>query len=70
MDQESVERTDACRDALAVSVDRAAEMCALGRVTLYQMMAAGQLPFVKVGRRRLLLVEDLRALLASNRRVA
>ena len=52
---------------LAVSVEEAAEISSLGRSTLYELMTAGRLPFVKLGNRRLLLVRDLEALLAAHR---
>lgn len=55
------------RDALALSVDDAARQSGLGRTTLYELMQAGQLPFAKIGARRLILVDDLRALLAAHR---
>ncbi|MFK0045273.1 helix-turn-helix domain-containing protein [Streptomyces sp. NPDC090741] len=34
------------------TVEFAAELLSLGRSTLYELMAAGELPFVKVGRAR------------------
>ena len=52
---------------LAVSVADAAQLTGLGRSTLYELMAAGTLPFVKLGNRRLLMVRDLEALLAAHR---
>ena len=48
---------------LAVSVRRATELTGLGRSTLYELMAAGELPYVLVRGRRLLIVDDLAALL-------
>ena len=39
------------------------EITNLGRSTLYELMAAGELPFVQIRGRRLLLVDDLTALL-------
>jgi len=52
---------------LSVSIYEAAEMTGISRSNLYQRMAAGQLPFVKIGSRRLLLVPDIEALLNAHR---
>ena len=54
---------------LAVSIEEAAEISSIGRSTLYELMAAGRLAFVKLGSRRLILVADLQALLAAHRAV-
>lgn len=55
------------RGRLSVSVDDAAEMTGLSRSNLYERMAAGQLRFVKLGARRLVLVSDLHARLLVHR---
>jgi excisionase family DNA binding protein len=50
---------------IAVSVSEAARISGVGRSTLYAEMAEGQLKFKKIGRRRLITIDDLRAWLAS-----
>lgn len=52
---------------LAVGITEASAMSALGRSTLYELMASGELTYVKIGSRRLILVESLRALLDAHR---
>ena len=52
---------------LALSVDDAVRQSGLGRSTLYELMQTGQLAYAKIGARRLILVDDLRALLAAHR---
>ena len=52
---------------LALSVSEAVAMTGLGRTTLYDLMEIGRLPFVKLGTRRLLMTDDLRALLMAHR---
>jgi hypothetical protein len=52
---------------LATSVPKAAAMIDVSPRELYSMMKAGRLPYVKHGRRRLLMIDDLRALLLSQR---
>jgi excisionase family DNA binding protein len=53
---------------LAVGVAAATGLTGLGRSFLYELMAQGELPFVRIGARRLLLVSDLAALLQRFRR--
>lgn len=48
-------------DALAVSPAVAARLAGLGRTTIYAALKAGELKSLKVGARRLILVETLRA---------
>jgi hypothetical protein len=55
---------------LAVSIPRAAEITDLSPTELYSEMKSGRLPFVKHGRRRLLMIDDLKALLMSQRHAA
>jgi excisionase family DNA binding protein len=55
------------RSRLSVSVDDAAEMTGVSRSSLYERMQGGELPFIKLGVRRLILVSDLIALLAAHR---
>ena len=51
---------------LAVSVERAAAMAGVGRTTLYEALAKGALKSLKVGKRRLIPVEALKAWLAGH----
>ena len=44
---------------IALSVEQAAQACDLGKTTLYQLLASGQLKSRKIGRRRLILFSDL-----------
>ena len=53
-----------------VSVREAAEFVGLSRSALYQLMAAGDLQFVKIGRRRLVPKRALIALLARSLQVS
>jgi excisionase family DNA binding protein len=53
----------ATANPLAVSVRDGSKRTNLGRSTLYELMAAGELPYVQIRGRRLLLVDDLAALL-------
>ncbi len=55
------------RDRLAIKIPEAVVACGLSRATLYELMAAGDLPFVKVGASRLIRVADLEAFLAGKR---
>ena len=50
---------------LAYSVAEATRVTGLGRSSLYILMAARELPYVKIGKRRLLRHVDLEALLAK-----
>ena len=50
---------------LAYSIPQAVHVSGLGRSTLYELMTAGHLPFVKCGKRRLIRHVDLDALLAQ-----
>jgi excisionase family DNA binding protein len=52
---------------LAYGVVEAARAIGVSRSTLYELMKQGRLRFVKCGRRRLILAEDLMALLQSLR---
>jgi excisionase family DNA binding protein len=55
-------------DPLAVSVDAATRVSGIGRTRLYEAMSSGELASCKIGKRRLILLEDLRAWLAQQRR--
>ena len=49
---------------LSVSVEEAAFMTSLSRAYLYILMDSGSLKFKKIGRRRLIKVSDLEALIS------
>lgn len=51
---------------LAYSVGEAATVTGLGKTTLYSLMGKGQLPFCKIGSRRLIRSGDLKSLIAGN----
>jgi excisionase family DNA binding protein len=53
----------------AIDVDGACRLLGIGRSKLYRMIRAGELPSVKLGDRRLLRLETVRALLAGLERV-
>tara|TARA_R110000787_G_scaffold11002_19_gene36643 strand:- start:5135 stop:5326 length:192 start_codon:yes stop_codon:yes gene_type:complete len=46
---------------IAISPGEAARLVGLGRTKLYEVMGAGELPFVKIGTRRLIRMADLEA---------
>jgi excisionase family DNA binding protein len=57
-------------EPLAYSVTDAARVAGLGRSTLYELMADGQLAYVKVKARRLVTRQALEALLEHSRAAA
>ncbi len=54
------------QEKLAFRVNEAVAVSGLSRSTLYELLKAGKLRAVKVGGRRLILREDLQALLEVN----
>jgi excisionase family DNA binding protein len=52
-------------EPLALSVEQAAHAVGLGRTKVYELLASGELPSVKVGKRRLVRVEALQRLLVA-----
>jgi excisionase family DNA binding protein len=52
-------------DRLAVTINDAARMSAIGRSKLYEFIKDGRLPIVKVGAKTLVRVDTLDALLKS-----
>ncbi|MFZ5696166.1 MAG: helix-turn-helix domain-containing protein [Pseudomonadota bacterium] len=50
---------------ITATIKEACEMSGLGKTTLYAMIAQGKLEATTVGRRRLVKVESLRALVAA-----
>lgn len=55
-------------EPLAMPVGDASRRSNLSRAYLYQAMQAGELAYLKIGRRRLILLDDLRDYLASKRK--
>lgn len=51
---------------IAVSPNEAARLCGIGRTTLYASLSSGQLKSVKIGTRRLITIDALRAWLHKN----
>jgi excisionase family DNA binding protein len=51
-------------EPLAVSPVEAARLTGVGRTTIYQALRSGALPSMKIGKRRLISIEGLRAWLA------
>ncbi|WP_370286573.1 helix-turn-helix domain-containing protein [Pseudooceanicola nanhaiensis] len=51
---------------LAVSPNEAARLCGIGRTTLYAALSSGNLKSVKIGTRRLIMLEALRDWLKRN----
>jgi excisionase family DNA binding protein len=56
---------DAPAPLLAVTVNEACRITGLGRTTLYELVADGRLPLVKVGRRSVIPFEALRRLVGA-----
>jgi excisionase family DNA binding protein len=48
-------------DPLAVSVREGCRLTGLGRTSIYSAMNAGELKFIKIGKRRLILRESITA---------
>lgn len=59
-------REDSTCERLAVSVEEAAAMSGLGRTTIYVALGQGSLRSLKVGKRRLIRVEALKAWMAAH----
>lgn len=55
---------------LAVSPNEAARLCSIGRTTLYAALSSGDLKSVKIGTRRLITLDALRAWLKRNEATA
>jgi excisionase family DNA binding protein len=51
---------------LAVSPNEAARLCSIGRTTLYAALSSRELKSIKIGTRRLITVDALRAWLKKN----
>ena len=48
---------------LALTIDEAAQSCTVSKSKIYELMKSGQLHFLKIGSRRLILVSALEAFL-------
>ena len=57
---------DDCDGRFAVSPAEAARRAGLGRTTIYAALKAGDLKSLKIGTRRLIMVDTLKAWLASH----
>lgn len=55
------------KERLALRIPDAVAVSGLGQTTLYEKMETGELPFVKVGARRLIMTTDLQAFLERHR---
>ncbi|MDF1856499.1 helix-turn-helix domain-containing protein [Pseudooceanicola sp.] len=51
---------------LAVSPNEAARLCSIGRTTLYAALSSGELTSIKIGTRRLIMLEALHDWLKRN----
>lgn len=65
MNASSASRSTPPAVRLALSIREAAEVTGLGYTTLRKVVREGQLPTVRVGRRRLVRFEDLESWLAG-----
>jgi excisionase family DNA binding protein len=52
-------------EPISIDIPEACRLTSVGRSKLYQLMDAGEVRFVKVGKRRLVLVASLREWLAK-----
>jgi excisionase family DNA binding protein len=59
--------TTALDQRLSLSVEDASTVTGLGRTKLFEAMRTGELPSVRVGGRRVVLIEDLRQYLTDRR---
>jgi excisionase family DNA binding protein len=50
----------AINERLAVSIKEAAQIVGLGRTRLYELLKSGEIPSIRLGRRRLIKIEALR----------
>ena len=51
---------------IALTIDKAVAESNLSRSEIYRRMATGELPSIKIGKRRLIRTADLEAFLAAN----
>lgn len=52
-------------EKLGVHTDEAADICGIGRTSLYEAMKDGRLKAKKAGRRTIILIDDLKAFLLT-----
>lgn len=62
----TIELITQAAQVLAVSPNEAARLCSIGRTTLYAALSSGNLKSVKIGTRRLITIDALRAWLKQN----
>jgi len=67
LSRKSEERTIPFSQRLSCTIDEACEATSLGRTKLYELIGAGQLATITVGRRRLVIVRGLLTLLDANK---
>jgi excisionase family DNA binding protein len=60
----SVDTESSCHQALLVTPEEAARRLSLGRTTVYELMASGELPSVTIGRCRRVPVSSLHSFVA------
>ncbi len=53
-------------DPIAISINEAARLAGVGRTRIYQALGYGELPSIKLGRRRLIRVAAVEAWLAKH----
>jgi excisionase family DNA binding protein len=63
---DTTELTTQTAQILAVSPNEAARLCSIGRTTLYAALSSGELKSIKIGTRRLITIDALRAWLKEN----
>lgn len=61
-----IKHQDMTAERLTVSVEDAAAMVGIGRTTLYAALGNGSLPSLKIGNRRLIRIEALKAWIAAH----
>ena len=61
-----IKHRDKTNERIAVSVEDAAAMAGVGRTTLYAALGDGSLRSLKIGKRRLIRVESLKAWITAH----
>jgi excisionase family DNA binding protein len=57
-------------EPIAIDIPEVCRRASLGRTLIYNEISNGRLPTLRVGRRRLVLLEDLKRFLAERRQAA
>ena len=52
-------------DPVTVTIQNAVHILGLGRTTIYELIGQGKLKTIKIGRRRLITTDSIRALIAG-----